>query len=145
MSNKNTFITNPATATLIFGKIPEIYHGKDYFPSGNIYLRNGEHRGINHGFGVEHIWAEHDKELIALGFQVGGEVAKFVASIIRSGTPLFCEFNNLRGKHRVTALKSSIGVAILEQKQNATNEIFYSVVTAFTKGKAHGTQIGTVC
>jgi hypothetical protein len=88
---------------------------------------------------------EHDKELIALGFQTKDEVAKFVASIIRSGTPLFCEFNNLRGKHRVTALKSSIGVAILEQKQNATNEIFYSVVTAFTKGKAHGTQIGTVC
>ncbi len=138
-------MVNPYNNTLIFGKIPEIYHGRDYFPSGDIYLRYGEHKGINRGFGVAHIWQAHQKELLQLGYTEEIHVSHFVASIIQVGTPLFCEFNDVRGKHRVTVLKSSRGIAILEQKSNATNETFYSVVTAFTRNKAYGIQIGVSC
>ncbi|WP_297924547.1 hypothetical protein, partial [uncultured Agitococcus sp.] len=100
-------MVNPYNNTLIFGKIPEIYHGRDYFPSGDIYLRYGEHKGINRGFGVAHIWQAHQKELLQLGYTEEIHVSHFVASIIQVGTPLFCEFNDVRGKHRVTVLKSS--------------------------------------
>jgi hypothetical protein len=145
MFHKNTFMVNPYNNTLIFGKIPEIYHGRDYFPWGDIYLRYGEHKGINRGFGVVHIWQAHQKELLQLGYTEEAHVANFVSSIIQIGTPLFCEFNDVRGKHRITVLKSSTGVAILEQKSNAINETFYSVVTAFTRHKAYGIQIGISC
>lgn len=141
---KNDFLKNPNTNTHIFGEIPEIITGKSYFQRGEIYLREGEHIGINRGFGAVHIWEAHEKQLTKLGYQSIADVPKFVSDIIFPGAPIHCEFSGI-GKHRISIIKSSIGVAYLEERQNKNNEIFYSVVTAFIAGRTHGTLIGTVC
>lgn len=72
-------------------------------------------------------------------------VAKYVSDLIYPGAPIYCEFNEMRGSHRIAVLRSSIGIVFLEQKYDAYNNVFYSVVTAFRKTKAHGTRIGSVC
>ncbi|MDM8545614.1 hypothetical protein QUF61_03880 [Candidatus Venteria ishoeyi] len=138
MSN-NTFIQNPYSKDNDFGFIP---HMEKYpeFQEGFIKLRVGKHRGPNRGFGVNHIWAEHKQYLIKKGYQDWGSVA----DILQPGSPIYCEFNNIRGNHRVAVVKSTLGQAILEKKQDANNKIFYSVVTAFEGKNAHGTRIGTV-
>ena len=37
-------------------------------PAGEIRLFHGRHTGPNRGFGAEHIWAEHEREMVAAGF-----------------------------------------------------------------------------
>jgi hypothetical protein len=142
---KNTFLINPNTGTPIFGQIPEMIDKRYRFESGQIKLRYGKHHGKNRGFGVEHIWIEHEKELIALGYQTMEDVPRFVSEIIRPQMPIHCEFDNPNGNHRITIVKSTVGTAILERKPDENNRIFYSVVTAFKGRHAHGTKIGTVC
>lgn len=144
MTNKNTFIKNPASQNnLVYGSIPEIKFRDDYFVSGDIFLRYGEHRGPNKGFGVVHIWAEHEKELKQIGYNTEDDVPRFVMDIIKPRSRIFCEFNSMRGNHRLAILKSKLGIVYVELKQNSQNEQFYSVVTAFPKGKARGTEIGS--
>ncbi|CAN8140388.1 conserved hypothetical protein [uncultured Thiomicrorhabdus sp.] len=119
--------------------------GKDYFEEGTVELRKGKHIGPNRGFGAEHIWAEHHVELKKMGFEAKEDVPKFVAKVISTGAPIYCEFSHPGGNHRVTVVKNKDGhIAILERKNTEYNNTIYSVVTAFTKGKAHGTRIGTV-
>ena len=145
MAPKNTFVTNPSDGSLIYGRIPTIKFQRDYFCEGNIMLRVGEHIKANRGFGVRHIWAEHSKELIRMGYHSVDEVARYISDIINVGAPIFCEFNNLRGNHRIAVLRTSKGIVFLEKKYDGRNEVFYSVVTAFSSKKAHGTKIGNVC
>lgn len=143
MTHKNTFVLNPESDSFVYGSVPEINFRDDSFVGGDIFLRHGEHRGPNRGFGVVHIWAEHEKDLRKIGFNSQNEVSRFVSEIIRPRLPIYCEFNDARGNHRLAVLKSSKGIVYLEMKQNADNEQFYSVVTAFPKGKARGTIIGS--
>ena len=142
--NKNTPILNPYTGQPTFGVIPSIKSGRDYFDEGDILLKYGRHFGPNRGFGVNHIWLEHRKELVNLGYETKNDVARFVADIITKNAALYCEFNDLRGSHRIAVVKSSCGIAYLEKKYTGDNTVFYSVITAFDKKKAHGTRIGSV-
>ena len=143
MQDKNKFLINPKTETLIFGKIPEIkiHHPQHIFEEGLIYLRHGEHIRANRGFGACHIWEAHRKELESMGYTSFEQVPEFVSNIILPGVPIHCEFSNLKGNHRITVLRSQIGIAILEKKLN-NNIPMYSVVTAFNRKQAHGTLIG---
>jgi hypothetical protein len=143
--SKNELLINPNTNTHSFGKIPEIKYRNDYFQCGEIYLKQGEHRGINRGFGAEHIWEAHKKQLITLGYNSIEDVSKFISNIIRLKAPIHCEFDNIRGKHRISVITSSIGVAYLEERHDGNNDVFYSVVTAFLTKKTHGILIGNVC
>lgn len=129
-----------------YGKIPEIDAQGDVIPAGDIFLRAGRHTGPNRGFGVRHIWAEHERELTRLGYDTVNEVPRFVRDIIRPGTPIYCEFSHPGGKHRPTILKSSLGIVVLEPKEATDNRSgwIYVVVTAYTSRKAHGVLIGRV-
>lgn len=141
---KNDLLINPNTNTYVFGIIPEIKSGRNYFQRGEIHLKKGEHRGINRGFGAEHIWEAHKKQLIVLGYQSIADVPRFVSGIILPGAPIHCEFCGV-GKNRISIVKSTIGMAVLEERQTSNNKTIYSVVTAYMAVKIHGTLIGTVC
>jgi hypothetical protein len=143
---KNTLLINPNTNTHIFGEIPEMTDKrKRYcFERGEVKLKYGKHIRKNKGFGAEHIWIEHEHELIKLGYQSMADVPKFVSEIIRPRMPIYYEFDNTL-RDRITVVKSTAGIAILEKTSDANNRIFYSVVTVFGGRSAHGTQIGTVC
>lgn len=140
MSRKNTKLVNPQTGEFFFGYIPDMpQHG---ISGGGIILRYGEHKGPNRGFGVVHIWIEHRAELLKMGFDTEEKVPEFINKIIVPETPIYCEFSDLRGNHRLTVLRTIYGLVILEPRLDKDNNRIYSVVTAFTKKNAHGTQIG---
>ena len=141
--SKNTLIINPRTDTTVFGVIPKISHRHYAFPEGNIHLRHGEHLGPSKGWGLNHIWYEHQSELIKMGYETDERVAHYVSDIIQFGANIYCEFSRM-GSERVTVLKSPFGVAILEQRYDGDNNDFYSVVTAFNNKLAYGQLIGKV-
>lgn len=125
------------------GIFPELHERYKFdFPIGKIYLKHGEHKGVNRGFGVVHILSEHTADLSGwnLPHTADGVIA-YVKLILRSGARIFSEFNAMRGFHRPTVIWSSVGTVILERQQ-FQGEMVYSVVTAFGRKRPLGTQIG---
>jgi len=142
---KNNLILNPATSDYVFGRMPPIkYKGKIHYQEGLIYLRHGEHRVPNKGFGVQHIWAEHEVELKMMGYEGIDSVAQYVSDIIVYQGPVYCNFQTKRSKIRMSVIKSDKGLAIIEHKIDGNNNPYYSVVTAFDKKTAQGTMVGRV-
>ena len=129
-----------------YGRIPEINSKGDIIPAGNIYLRKGRDTGPNKGFGVRHIWAEHSKEMERFGYFTVDEVPNFVRDIIRPGALIYCSFDSPAGRHRPAILKTTVGLAILEPREDDKSEsgYIYVVVTAYTKNRADGDMIGRV-
>lgn len=155
-AHRNTLIRHPTNGTNIFGKFPEIKtkgNRAAYFPEGDIFLKHGEHRTIQkregRGFGIQHIWAKHELELIALGYPAENDVSRYVANILQSGTPIHSEFDNAGGTHRTQVIRNQNHVVILDQRTSRIDgfEIFdhYSVVTAFPMHrKVKGSRIGAL-
>jgi hypothetical protein len=139
----NLLLTNPTSGTYSFGYIEEAKVSGIVIPGGTIYLKTGEHRGPNRGYGAAHIWAEHSKEMASAGFTSFEEVPHFVASIVQPGSRLYFEVSQMRGDTRVSVVRSANGTAILQHKGTLGNPS-YSIVTAYLKARAHGTLIGTV-
>lgn len=137
----NTLIPHPTNGTCYFGVIPEKTVRGILVPGAPIVLKLGRHSGRG-GFGVRHIWARHERELLSRGHTCIDDVPKYVADIVRPGSPIFCEFQQIR-EMRVTVVRTSTGVAVLEHKAIGEDR-HYSVVTAFSQRNAHGTRIGTV-
>jgi hypothetical protein len=136
-------VMNPETGLSSFGKLDEMRSGSIIFPAGDIYLKTGEHSGPHRGFGVAHILAEHGNEIEPKSSAPEVDVARFVLSIIRPGSPVYFEQARLRGARRVSIVRSANGTAILEF-QGTRGNAHYSVITAFRNAKAHGTKIGIV-
>ena len=126
------------------GLFPELHERyKKDFPAGKICLKHGEHRGVNRGFGIVHILAEHTADLSDHNLpHTSDGVIDYVNLILRSGARIFSEFNSVRGFHRPTIIWSLVGTVVLE-RQCVNGEIMYSVVTAFGQKQPKGTQIGT--
>ena len=112
--SKNTLIQNPYTGDYKFGVIPYMKSGYEEFNEGFVQLRLGKHFGPHKGFGVNHIWAEHKIQMRSLGYHSKDDVSKFVADLIQPKCPIYCEFDDPRGNHRIAVVKSSLGVAYLE-------------------------------
>jgi len=140
----NTFLLHPTTQELSFGYIDGRQTKKWVISEGDIRLRKGKHTGPNKGFGAAHIWAEHRLEMERAGFLNLEDVPAYVAGIICTGAPYFCEFESMRGKPRLTVIRTTRGKAILELKGERGGPDFYSVVTAYSDTKTHGTRVGTV-
>lgn len=141
---QNKLVTHPASQTDSFGYVPEITSKGETIYGGRIILRTGRHKGPNRGFGVNHIWDEHHPELIKLGYLTVHDTVNFVEKIIQPGTPIYCEFNDLRGNHRPTVLRTSVGLVVLEPVNLGDGELVYSVVTAYMKRSASGTKVGQI-
>ena len=94
------------------------------FPSAPVRLKNGVHRGVNRGFGVVHIEAEHAAEIEALGLTV----PEYVQTILGGATKVYDPGNGrllvvnekFPGRHQ----------AIIELRDDGDH---YSVVTAFSR------------
>ena len=138
----NTLILNPNTGSPSFGLVPGMNSRGTVIVSGEIRLLRGKHLGPNRGFGACHIWAEHTKEMKKLGFLQESDVPKYVAHIIRTGTPLFYSGDSFT-KIRLMAVRAVAGTAILEVREQR-ELTFWSVVTAYSGTKNHGTRVGTV-
>ena len=124
-----------------FGEIVEMSGRGWHLPAGVIVLKFGRHKGPNHGCGAAHILAEHIKEMAMSGHCTA---EKYVAWIIQTGTPIYCEFDRMRGGQRVAVVRSGRGKVILEVDRNGVGHQYYSVITAYSDTKAHGTRVGAV-
>lgn len=140
MSNKR--LISPVSNDCIFGHVEGRTIKGIIIPSGPIYLKEGKHFGPNRGFGVEHIWAEHRVEMAALGYETKNDVANYVADIVRPGSSIYCEFDNIRAGLKLTVIRTVIGTAILQHQEKGDSH--YSVLTAFSRKTANGTLIGSI-
>ena len=64
------------------------------------------------------------------------------AEIIRVGSPIYCEFNAMKGV-RVTVVRGVVGLAILEHKAHR-DDSHYSIITAYSQKNPYGTRVGSV-
>jgi len=138
----NQFLTNPNSNGISFGNVPEMNSRGIIIPEGEIRLGVGKHRGPNRGWGAQHIWAEHRTEMAANGFLTYNDVPGYVALIVKIGTRLYFGNDHMR-ETRVMAVNSSAGTAILEYKERRDAPI-WSIVTAYSGVRTHGTRVGTV-
>ena len=135
-------LLHPLNGGRNFGLIQALKLGGVSFPEAEIRLFLGKHIGPNRGFGAKHIWAEHRIEMQRAGLCDAEDVPSYVAQIIRDGTPLFFEGASFRNT-RLLAVRAQNGTAILEFRDQRAAPI-WSIVTAFSGTKTHGTRVGTV-
>lgn len=138
MTKPNDPIPNPNTGKFSFGLVPKGKSGSDTIPEGEIQLRHGKHRGVNRGFGLEHIWAEHRKEMAQVGLYNKNDVPTYVAKIVRTGSAIYYEGGYYKNQ-RIAVIRSSSGTAILEWKGSV-----WSIVTAYSGKNINGTRVGAV-
>ena len=139
----NQFLIHPQSGTICFGHVPEINSRGFILKSGEIRLQSGKHLGVNRGWGARHIWAEHQSEMADQGLHAYLDVPAYVAMIIQTGTPLLYDFGRMGRNTRLLAVKSNVGMSVLEFKDRADDPI-WSVVTAYAKTRADGTRVGAV-
>ena len=135
-------ILNPLTGLESFGVVPGLKLSGVFLPEAPILLPLGRHIGPNKGFGVRHIWAEHRLEMERSGYVTEADVPLYVLSIIQTGTPLYFEGASWQ-QTRLMAVRSVTGTAIVEFRERREASV-WSVVTAFSGTKTHGTRVGTV-
>lgn len=125
-----------------FGVVPAVRLAGTGFAEAHIVLMTGRHIGPNKGFGSRHVWAEHRAEILRAGYQEEPDVAHYILDMLLPGTPLYFEGASWRNT-RLMAVRSSRGTAVLEARDRREG-LIWSVVTAFSGTKAHGTRVGTV-
>lgn len=136
-------ITNPETGGVSFGIVPQVeIPGRGHYAQAEIRLFPGRHASPGRGFGANHIWAAHEREMRQSGFTLKAEVADYVASIVREGTRLYYEGGHWK-RLRLLAVRSSAGTAVLEFRRQRSGPV-WSVVTAHSGKTPHGTLIGAV-
>ena len=139
----NQFLVHPNTGTISFGFVPEINSRGYILHSGEIRLQTGKHLGVNRGWGAKHIWAEHQAEMAEKNLLTYTDVPAYVALIIQTWTPLLYNFGRMGRNVRLLAVRSTVGMSVLEFKDR-DDEPIWSVVTAYAKTRADGTRVGTV-
>ena len=138
----NQFLIHPENGSICFGNVVEMRPRGAIIPAGEVRLLSGRHVGPNRGWGAAHIWAEHQSEMQKVGFGAYEDVPAYVATIVRVGTPLFFEGANMR-KIRLMGVRAATGTAILEFRDRREGPI-WSIVTAFSGVRTHGTRVGAV-
>ncbi|NWD50935.1 hypothetical protein [Pseudomonas gingeri] len=137
---QNVLIAHPSRSES-YGTIPDM--PKFGLRGGEIYLRVGVHIGDNRGFGIRHIWEAHQVDLAKYGCMSIDDVPQHIASMIVNKAPIYCEFREMRGNHRLTVMKTPAGSLVLEPREERRGFGYY-VVTWYPKRRASGTLVGQV-
>lgn len=137
---QNVLIAHPS-GTDSFGTIPDM--PKFGLKGGEIFLRVGVHKGDGRGFGIRHIWEAHEADLAKCGCTCIDQVAQHIANMIVHKAPIYCEFRDVRGNHRLTVMKTPAGSLVLEPREERSGFGYY-IVTWYPKRKASGTLVGQV-
>lgn len=149
MSKKR--VISPLSNTDVFGIIPSLslnsqHKGIITTVSAPIHLVEGKHIGPNSGFGVAHIWAEHEKEIIQSGFSNQSDVPAYVQNILT--TPGLIYFEDRKSTRlRVNTVRIVTGTVILEYVRTVINKVetpHWSVVTAYSNTRTAGVVVGQI-
>ena len=139
----NELVKHPPSNTTCFGIFPGFKLKWVTFLSGPIHLRRGKHHGDHEGFGVEHIRAEHFKD-IPDDETARAAAVQFVCSILQKGADIYYEGGAGKSADRSTVCRNKFGVVILEAGKDGQNNTVYFVVTAIPKANPHGTRVATL-
>jgi hypothetical protein len=125
------FILN-ANHSLDFAVFPNIVHPVRDFARAPVRLQEGNGR-----WGLRHIEIAHAAEIARLKL----DAITFISSIVKPGSPIYCEFESFKASQRTQAVNLRIGTAILEYK--VTREgAFYTIITAYSRKQPLGELIG---
>ncbi|KAB6716663.1 hypothetical protein [Roseobacter sp. TSBP12] len=144
-------VLNPIDNTDIFGVVPALtltskHKGVITTREAPIYLVEGKHIGPNSGFGVAHIWAEHQQEIIQAGFTNQSLVSAYVQKILTAPGVIYFEDRNLK-KPRVNTVRIVTGTVILEYVRTIIDKVetpHWSVVTAYSNTRTVGVLVGQI-
>ena len=125
------FINN-SLGLMDFAVFPYINHKLCTFEAAPVRLQVGNAR-----WGLSHIELVHSREISRLKL----DAVRFVSSIIKPDSPIYCEFDQMKGKPRTHAVNVRIGNAVLEYKVTQAG-CFYTVITAFSRRQPVGELIG---
>lgn len=147
----NSKTMNPISGNEVFGSVPSLTLPRRGKPSiialtAPIHLKEGKHFGPNAGYGVEHIWAEHQSEIEAAGFNTVLDVPAYVIAILRTPTLLYFEDRPIP-KARVNAVRIVTGTVILEYVQTQVENVLmphWSIVTAYSGTRTAGVLVGNI-
>ena len=114
----------------VYADFPKIEHIRKIFEAGSIYLQQG-----NENWGAKHIIRFHSREFS------GQSVEEFVQDIVRSETPVHCEFEGMDEQQKILVVNSRRGTAVLRWVAQQGGG-FYTVVTAFARKHSIGERIG---
>lgn len=130
-------LVHPSTGLDVFGKVPEIAIRRGpTLPAGPIYLKYGEHRGKNLGFGFQHVWKEHCPHIIEHDVALKAVIAH-IAKALPPSAPLFFETGR-----RLEVYRIQTGRVIIELF-NANTNPYYSVVSSgYRPSSAAGSRVG---
>lgn len=144
-------VLNPIDNTDIFGVIPALtliskHKGTITTVQAPIHLVEGKHIGPNSGFGVEHIWAEHSKEVTSAGYAGRHLVPAYVQSILAAPVAIYFEDRQV-ARPRVNTVRIVTGTVILEYVRTVVDGVeapHWSVVTAYSNTRTAGVLVGGI-
>lgn len=144
-------VLNPVDQTQIFGVVPALtltsqHSGVIPTQQAPIHLVVGRHHGPNSGFGVEHIWAEHQNEIIADGFAHIGLVPDYVQRILTFPGLIYFEDRKLP-RSRVNTVRIATGTVILEYVRTIIEKVetpHWNVITAYSNTRTAGVVVGQI-
>ncbi len=144
-------VLNPIDNTDIFGVIHALtltskHKGIINTVEAPIHLVEGKHIGPNSGFGVEHIWAEHSKEIISAGYAGLHLVPAYVQRILAAPAAIYFEDRQV-ARPRVNTVRIVTGTVILEYVRTVIDGVerpHWSVVTAYSNTRTVGVLVGGI-
>ncbi|MEN8933802.1 hypothetical protein [Planktotalea arctica] len=144
-------VLNPIDQTHIFGFVPALtltsqHSGVITTLQAPIHLVVGKHIGPHSGFGVEHIWAEHQNEIIADGFAHKGLVPDYVQRILTMPGLIYFEDRKLP-RSRVNTVRIATGTVILEYVRTIIDKEempHWNVITAYSNTRTAGVVVGQI-
>lgn len=144
-------VLNPINNTEVFGVVPALtltsqHKGAIITRVAPIHLLEGKHIGPNSGFGVAHIWAEHEREILQAGFATRNDVPAYVQRILTAPGLIYFEDRKLK-KPRVNAVRIVTGTVILEYVRTIINKVempHWTVVTAYSNQRNAGVVVGRI-
>jgi hypothetical protein len=144
-------VLNPVNNTDIFGVVPALtltskHKGVITTLEAPIHLVAGKHIGPNAGFGVAHIWAEHQQEILRAGFTHQGHVPAYVQRILTAPGVIYFEDRKIN-RPRVNTVRIVTGTVILEYIRTVVNKVetpHWSVITAYSNTRKAGVVVGQI-
>lgn len=144
-------VINPISNTDVFGIIPALTlnsqkDGIINTAQAPIHLVAGRHIGPNSGYGVAHIWAEHEKEILQAGFTSQNDVPAYVQRILTAPGLIYFEDRKIK-RLRVNTVRIVTGTVILEYVRTVIDKVetpHWTVVTAYSNTRTAGVVVGRI-
>lgn len=106
------YIRHPETERPVFGYVPSLPALTGHNACLPVVLTEGHQSDDDTGMGAAHAWAQHRKDIEALGGRTAADAALLVARVIVEGTPLYYE-SGYWSQTRLVAHRPGAGTVVL--------------------------------